>query len=186
MSYRTNPDRILDNIDRSRNREAEESAHRFQRDASARALRTDVPQHDAPTTERVRRVFQGVEEAYRDTAQSSELKQLASRFQAIGDISGHYARGDISITVQYLDAERADDVAVAPFEVHPEDLEEAKKETRTSRADVNALRVLRRKLRNETMAAYKKLEPRIRDAVRERADVGHVGVRVTMDLRPAA
>lgn len=186
MSYRTNPDRILDNIDRSRNREAEESAHRFQRDASARALQTEVPESHAPTTERMRRIFRGVEEAYKETAQSGELKKLAARFQAIGDIHNHHARGDVSIAVQYLDAERDDDVAMAPFEVKADDLEEAKKETRTSRADVNALRVLRRELRNGTMAAYKKLEPRIRDAVRERADLGHVGVRVTVDLRPAS
>ena len=186
MNYRTNPDRILDNIDRSRNREAEDTAHRFQRDASARALLTEVPDSQAPSSERVRRVFQGVEEAYKETAQGNEMKRLAARFQAIGDIYNHHARGDVSITVQYLDSARDDDIAMAPFEVQPDELEEEKKETRTSRADANALRVLRRELRNGTMAAYKKLEPRIRDAVRDRADLGHVGVQVTIDLRPAS
>jgi hypothetical protein len=29
------------------------------------------------------------------------------------------------------------------------------------------------------------MEPRIRDALRERADLGHVQVLVTVDLRPA-
>ena len=35
------------------------------------------------------------------------------------------------------------------------------------------------------MLAYKKMEPRIRDALRERADLGHLSVNVTMDLRTA-
>jgi hypothetical protein len=29
------------------------------------------------------------------------------------------------------------------------------------------------------------VEPRIRDALRERADLGHVQIQVTVDLRPA-
>jgi predicted Rdx family selenoprotein len=40
-------------------------------------------------------------------------------------------------------------------------------------------------LRQGVKAAYAKLEPRIRDAIRDRADMGHVQVQVTMDLRPA-
>jgi hypothetical protein len=35
------------------------------------------------------------------------------------------------------------------------------------------------------MGAYKKIEPRVRDAVRERADMGHVAVQVTLDIRSA-
>ena len=56
---------------------------------------------------------------------------------------------------------------------------------KTSRADVNALKVLRAQLRAGVKAAYQKLEPRIRDAIRDRADMGHVQVQVTVDLRPA-
>ena len=59
------------------------------------------------------------------------------------------------------------------------------KVTKTSRPDVNAMKVLRAQLREGVLFAYKKVEPRIRDALRERADMGHVTVQVTMDLRPA-
>ena len=74
---------------------------------------------------------------------------------------------------------------MSPFEIHPQDLLEAKKETKTSRPDVNAMKVLRLHLRNGVLAAYKKIEPRVRDALRERADLGHLSVQVVMDLRPA-
>ncbi len=183
MSFRTNPDRILDNIDRQRNRDDAEGSH-FSRDASARELATDVPALDATTTERLRRLFQAVSRAYQAAAQSGELRKLAARFQTIGDISNHHARGDVSVSIQYLDHDRPDDVGMAPFEILPEALEEAKKETRTSRADVNAMKVLREELRDGVMAAYQKMEPRLRDGVRERADMGHVAAQVTMDLRP--
>ncbi|MCH8137992.1 MAG: hypothetical protein IH926_03420, partial [Proteobacteria bacterium] len=49
----------------------------------------------------------------------------------------------------------------------------------SSRADVNALKVLRRELRTGILAAYQKIEPRIKDAIRDRADMGHVQVQVT-------
>ena len=62
---------------------------------------------------------------------------------------------------------------------------DAKKETKTSRADVNALRVLRSELRGGILAAWQKLEPRVKDAIRDRADMGAVQVQVTVDLRPA-
>ncbi len=49
---------------------------------------------------------------------------------------------------------------------------------------MNALKVLRLELRNGVLAAYKKVEPRVRDALRDRADMGHIAVQVTMDVRP--
>ncbi len=185
MSFRTNPDRILDHIDRERNRDEAGGSH-FSRDASARELDTEVPSLEATSAERLRRLFKIVERAYMTAAQSTEMRKLAARFQAIGDISTHHARGDVSVSVQYLDHERPDDVGVSPFEVVPDDLVEARKATRTSRADANAMKVLRQELRDGVMAAYKKMEPRLRDGVRERADMGHVGAQVTIDLRPGS
>jgi len=91
----------------------------------------------------------------------------------------------VSISVQYLDHERFDDVGVSPFEIRPYEVADAKRETKTSRADVNALRVLRKELRDGILAAYQKLEPRVRDAIRDRADMGHIQVQITVDLRPA-
>jgi hypothetical protein len=73
---------------------------------------------------------------------------------------------------------------MAPFEIFPARLVEAKKETKTSRPDVNALKVLRVEIRDGVVAAYKKVESRVRDALRDRADMGHVAVQVTMDVRP--
>ncbi len=185
MSYRTNPDRILDNIDRARNRDAESARYRVERQAMGRELDTNVPDSDATTPERLKRIFGALEQAYTKAAQRSELGRLAARFQAVGDIHHHHARGDVSVSIQYLDHERFDDVGLSPFEIRPEQIAEAKKETRTSRADVNALKVLRKELRTGVLAAYEKLEPRIRDAIRDRADIGHVQVQVTVDLRPA-
>lgn len=185
MGFRTNPDRILENIDRARAREAEGPRSGSDRQATGRDLETDPPPDDATNTERFKRIFRGVERAYTATAQSSELGPLAARFQTIGDLSGHHARGDVSVSVQYLDSDRRDDIGLAPFEIRPDDLEEARKETKTSRADVNAMQVLRRELRQGVLKAYEKIEPRIREAMRERADLGHVAVQVTIDLRPA-
>lgn len=184
MSYRTNPDRILDNIDRARNRDAENAQYSADRQALGRELDTDIPDVDATTTERLKRVFATIERAYTKAAQRSELGRLASRFQAVGDIHHHHARGDVSISVHYMDHDRFDDVGVTPFEIRPYEVAEAKKETKTSRADVNALRVLRKELREGVRSAYQKVEPRIRDALRDRADMGHIQVQVTMDLRP--
>jgi hypothetical protein len=183
MSFRTNPDRILEHIDRERSRD-EDRREDFSRDASARELGTEVPGLDATPGERVRRIFGLIEKAYVSTASGPEMKRLAQRFQTVGDISNHHARGDVSVTVSYLDHDRPDDVGLTPFEVRPHRLEEARKLTKTSRPDANALRILREDLRSGVMAAYQKMEPRLRDAVRERADIGHVAVRVTMDLRP--
>lgn len=184
MGFRTNPDRILENIDRDRSRREEESAG-HERQATGRELDTDVPDSGATTSERVKRVFRAVERAYVKSAQRDTLGALAARFQSIGDIPHHHARGDVSVQVRYLDAKRNEDVGMAPFEVTPDEIQDAKKESGTSRADVNALRVLRQKLRAGVMAAYQKVEPRVRDAVRDRADLGHVEVQVTVDLRPA-
>lgn len=184
MSFRTNPDRILDSIDRARSREEERAGSAFSRDASARELDTEVPDSGATPSERGRRIFGVVERSYLSVAGSAELKRLAQRFQAIGDIHHHHARGDVSVSVHYMDHERYDDVGVTPFEVRPFEIAEAKKETKTSRADVNAMKVLRKELREGVRAAYQKLEPRLRDALRDRADMGHVQVQVTMDLRP--
>jgi hypothetical protein len=179
-------DRILDSIDRARNRESLGPTGGFDRQATARELNTDIPGLDAMQSERVRRIFKTLEAAYVATAQSQEIRRLAARFQAIGDISEHRAKGDVTISVQYLDHERYDDVGIAPFEVTPTDMEEAKKASGSSRADANALRILRERLRNGVQAAFAKLEPRVKDAVRARADLGHIGVQVTMDLRPEA
>jgi hypothetical protein len=185
MSLRTNPDRILDNIDRARNRDAEAAGLYVERQAQGRDLDTEMPDLDATTTERLKRVFATLERAYVKAAQRSELGRLASRFQAVGDIHHHHARGDVSISIQYLDHERYDDVGVSPFEIRPYEIADAKKETKTSRADVNALKVLRKELREGLRAAYQKLEPRVKDALRDRADMGHVQIQVTVDLRPA-
>jgi hypothetical protein len=185
MSFRTNPDRILDNIDRARNRAAESAGLYVERQAVGRDLDTEMPDLDATTTERMKRIFAVLERAYTRAAQRTEMGRLASRFQAVGDIHHHHARGDISISVQYMDHERYDDVGVSPFEIKPHDIADAKKETKTSRADVNALKVLRKELRAGILATYQKLEPRLKDAIRDRADMGHIQVQVTVDLRPA-
>ncbi len=91
----------------------------------------------------------------------------------------------MSVSIQYIDHERYDDVGISPFEIKPQVILDAKKETKTSRADVNALKVLRRELREGILAAYQNLDPRVRDALKDRADMGHVQVQVTVDLRPA-
>ena len=90
----------------------------------------------------------------------------------------------MSVSVHYLDSERRDDVGVVPFGIVKNDLDEARKATRTSRPDVNAVKVLRLRLRDGVLAAYGKIEPRLRDALKERADIGHVAAEVTLDLRP--
>lgn len=185
MSYRTNPDRILDNIDRARSRDADQRAFRMDRQAVGRELDTQVPELDATNPERLKRIFGTVERAYRAAALRMELGKLAARFQSVGDVHHHHARGDVSLAIQYLDHDRPDDVAIAPFEVTPEMLIDARKTTKTSRADVNALKILRKELRDGVLSAYQKVEPRIRDAIRDRADMGHIQVQVTMDLRPA-
>ena len=185
MSYRTNPDRILDSIDRARNRDAESARFTLDRQAVGRDLDTDIPDLDATTPERLKRVFSAVERAYTKAAQRMELGKLAARFQSVGDIHHHHARGDVSVSVHYLDHERGDDVGISPFEVRPYEVADAKKQTKTSRADVNALKVLRKELRGGVMTAFQKMEPRIRDALRDRADMGHIQVQVTVDLRPA-
>jgi hypothetical protein len=185
MSLRNNPDRILDSIDRARTREAEGRAFAFTREATARELGTELPDVNATSAERLRRIFGLVEKAYTATASSPEMRRLAERFQTVGDISNHHARGDVSVQVHYLDHDRGDDVGVTPFEIHPARMEEARKAARTTRPDALAIRILRKELRDGVLAAYGKMEPRLRDAIRDRADMGHVAVRVTMDLRPA-
>jgi hypothetical protein len=185
MSFRTNPDRILEHIDRQRSRD-EEGRDEYVRDASARELGTEMPDSDATPAERLRRIFGLVEKAYMATASGPEIRRLAQRFQTVGDISSHHARGDVSVTVSYLDHERPDDVGLSPFEIQPGRLEDIRKVSKTNRPDANALRILRADLRGGVMSAYRKLEPRLRDAIRERADIGHLAVRVSIDLRPAA
>ena len=109
MSFRTNPDRILDHIDRQRNRD-DDGRDNYARDATARELGTELPEPDATPGERVRRIFGLVEKAYVATASSTDIRRLAHRFQTVGDISAHHALGDVTITVSYLDHERMDDV----------------------------------------------------------------------------
>lgn len=99
MSYRTNPDRILDNIDRARNRDAESARFQVDRQALGRDLETEMPDVDATTSERLKRIFAILEKAYTKAAQRSEMGRLAARFQAVGDIHHHHARGDVSISV---------------------------------------------------------------------------------------
>ena len=185
MSFRTNPDRILESIDRARTRDEEGSRHVDDRQAVGRELDTIPPESDATNPERMKRIFKLVEQAYMKAAQGSELGRLASRFRAIGDLHHHHARGDTSVVIHYLDSGRPDDVGMSPFEIRPVDLDEVKKETESTRADVNAMKILRKELRTGVMSAYKKMEPRVRDALKERADFGHISITVTMDLRPA-
>lgn len=185
MSLRTNPDRILESIDRERTRAEEAALHTDDRQAVGRELDTMPPAPDATSAERLKRVFKLVEKSYKGAAQGSELGRLAARFRAIGDLHHHHARGDVSVEVHYMDSPRYDDVGMSPFEIRPEDLEEIKKETESTRADVNAMKILRRELRDGTMSAYKKMEPRLKDGLRERADIGHLTVTITMDLRSA-
>ena len=183
MGLRTNPDRILENIDRQRIREEEAQAGQ-DRQAIGRELETEIPDVDATTPERMRRIFSIVERSYTKAAANVELGKLASHFRAVGDIPTQHSLGDVSVSIQYSDSARLDDIGMAPFEIRPERLIEAKKETKTSRPDVNALKVLRKVIRDGVMAAYRKVEPRVRDALRDRADMGHVAVQVTMDVRP--
>ncbi len=186
MSLRTNPDRILESIDRERTRDEETAARPSDdRQAVGRELDTVSPPPDATNPERLKRIFQLVDQAYRKTAHSSELGKLAARFRGIGDLHHHHARGDVSVVIRYHDSARSDDVGISPFEVRPDDLLEARKTTGNSRSDLNAMKVLRDELRNGALSAYKKMEPRIRDALRERSDLGHISVTVTMDLRTA-
>jgi hypothetical protein len=185
MSLRTNPDRILDNIDKQKLRE-EESQKNQNRQAVGQALNNDAPDLDATTPERTKRLFEVVEEAYNDIASNKELGKLASHFRAVGDIPNHHARGDVSISIQYIDSPRPPDIGMTPYEIVPQRLLEAKKETKTSRPDVNALKVLRLEIRNGVLTAYKKLAPRIKDALRDRADMGGVAVQINMDVRPAS
>ena len=185
MSLRTNPDRILDNIDKQKLRE-EENRNNQNREAVGKALNNKAPDLDATTPERTKRIFGVVEEAYNKIASNKELGRLASHFRAVGDIPNHHARGDVSISIQYIDSPRLDDIGMAPYEIVPQRLLEAKKETKTSRPDVNALKVLRFEIRNGVLTAYKKLAPRIKDALRDRADMGAVAVQITMDVRPVS
>ncbi|HIF37700.1 MAG TPA: hypothetical protein EYQ69_00305 [Gemmatimonadetes bacterium] len=185
MSLRTNPDRILDNIDKQKLRDEENQSNQ-NRQAIGRALNTEPPDLDATTPERTKRLFQIIQEAYGQAASNTELGRLASHFRAVGDIPNHHGRGDISVSIQYLDSPRLDDIGMSPYEIVPQRLLDAKKETKTSRPDVNALRVLRLEIRDGVLTAYKKLAPRIKDALRDRADMGHVAVQITMDVRPAS
>ena len=185
MSLRTNPDRILDNIDKQKLRE-EESRNNQNREAVGKHLNNEAPDLDATTPERTKRIFGVVEEAYNKIASNKELGRLASHFRAVGDIPNHHAIGDVSISIQYIDSPRMDDIGMAPYEIVPQRLLEAKKETKTSRPDVNALKVLRFEIRNGVLTAYKKLAPRIKDALRDRADMGGVAVQITMDVRPVS
>jgi hypothetical protein len=45
---------------------------------------------------------------------------------------------------------------------------------------------MRRELHKGVLAAYAKIEPRVRAALRDRADMGHIEVEVTIDLRVAS
>ena len=56
MSLRTNPDRILDNIDKQKLRE-EENQNNQNREAVGGALNTETPDLDATTPERTKRIF---------------------------------------------------------------------------------------------------------------------------------
>ncbi len=184
MKYDRATDRILNRIDQARSHDVERALSLNDRQARGREMDATIPDGDAITPERIRRLFALVTSAYQRAAHSNEIGPLAARFRTIGDISHHMARGDVSVSVQYLEHERRDDVGVVPFEITSRDLEEIKKETRTTRADVNAMKVLRLRLRDGVLAAYKKIDPRLRDAIKERADIGQVAAEVTLDIRP--
>ena len=92
MSYRTNPDRILENIDRARTRDMERALSLNDRQARGREMDTEIPDGDATTPERMRRLFALIEAGYQRAAQSAEISPLAARFRAIGDISHQMAR----------------------------------------------------------------------------------------------
>ena len=78
MSFRTNPDRILENIDRQRSRDEENAGRQpDDRQAVGRELDTTPPPPDATNPERMKRVFRLVEESYRQAAQGTELGKLA-------------------------------------------------------------------------------------------------------------
>ncbi len=198
MSYRTNPDRILEGIDRARSRNMERALALNDRRTRGWTLDSTVPEPDATTPERMARIFGLVETAYRNAAAGREMGPLAARFQKIGDISSQDALGDVSVSVQFLGlpaeslgpSDRGmrqwqEAVDIAAFHVKPEDLREAELETRTSRPDINAMKVLRLRLRDGVRSVCRKIEGRIREALRERADFGHVQVEVTLDIRPA-
>jgi len=119
MSLRTNPDRILDNIDKQKLRE-EENQNNQNREAVGTASDFEAPDLDATTPERTKRIFGVVEEAYNDIASNKELGRLASHFRAVGDIPNHHARGDVSISIHYVDHPRLDDIGMAPFEIVPQ------------------------------------------------------------------
>ena len=61
MGFRTNPDRILENIDRARSRELDAPRLESDLQASVRELDTEVPDVDATNPERLRRIFRLVE-----------------------------------------------------------------------------------------------------------------------------
>ncbi len=184
MRYNRTTDRILERIDRVRDRDMDRVLSLNDRQARGKQLDATAPDPDATTPERLRRLFTLVETSYRTAASQAVMEPLAARFQRVGDIKDRSARGDVSVSIHYLDHERHDDVGVVPFGIVPDDLDEAKKQTRTSRPDVNAMKVLRLRLRDGVVAAYRKIEPRLRDAIKERADIGHVAAEVTLDLRP--
>ena len=129
-----------------------------------------MPDLDATNTERAKRIFSILERAYTKAAQRAELGRLASRFQAVGDIHHHHARGDVSISIQYMDHDRYDDVGVSPFEIHASEVTDAKRETKTSRADVNALKILRNQLRAGILSSLHKTR-----TTREGRDSGACG-----------
>ena len=129
MSLRTNPDRILDNIDKQKLRE-EENQNNQNREAVGTASDFEAPDLDATTPERTKRIFGVVEEAYNDIASNKELGRLASHFRAVGDIPNHHARGDVSIAIDWMDSPRSHDIGMTPYEIVPQRLLEAKKETK--------------------------------------------------------
>ena len=81
-------DQILDRIDRARSRD-DNAASPFDREATGRELNTEVPGLGAMQSERMRRLFNIVQEAYVACAKSPEIRKLAARFQNIGDLSDH-------------------------------------------------------------------------------------------------
>ena len=72
MGLRTNPDRILENIDRQRIREEEAQAGQ-DRQAVGKELETEIPDVDATTPERMKRIFSIVERSYTKAASNVEL-----------------------------------------------------------------------------------------------------------------
>ena len=180
MGLRTNPDQILENIDRQRSREEEAHAAGQDRQAVGKELETEIPDVDATTPERMKRIFAIVERAYNQAASNAELGKLASHFRAVGDIPDHHAHGDVSVSIQYIHPSRPHDVGMAPLEIRPHPLFAAKNATTHSRHDVHPPNVPRHQRRHRLHRRHR----RRHQTSRASAGAAHSGCRVSRTRSP--